>query len=267
MKSKFLLTAVAAAAGMVLNTRADFFDNFDGYANQAAFNAVWTANVGGTILGLESTTNFSAPNAIQQTTTALAQVNHLMTPIQGKVMDFSFKFFDNGGSRDFAQVYSRVGTAFTSGLNGALSLGTFNTTVGGRYAARFSAATPANGAVFGDGATIISTSDTTGWFALSITKTPGAWHTMEIVGGVDPSNSSRDIFKFYVDGVLGGSVANAPDFAFNFAVLGGNNSTTVSGAAYDDYSITTIPEPSSFALLTLSGLALTAGRLSRRGLV
>src|SRR5438309_6880461 len=143
MKSTTLLTLLSVTAGLSLSARADFFDNFDGYSTQAGFNAVWAADTGGTVLSLQSANSFSGPNAIQQSTTASARVNHLMSGIQGNVIDFSFEFYDSGGTRDFAQVFSRAGTAFTSGLNGALSFGTFNTTQSGKYAARYTSATPA----------------------------------------------------------------------------------------------------------------------------
>ena len=257
------LPITLAVAGLIFGARADFFDNFDSYANQAAFNAIWTANGGGSTLALESTNSFSAANAIAQSLTTAAQVNHLMAGIQGNVLDFSFRFYDAGGTRDFAQVYSRAGTVFTAGLNGALSFGSFNTTTSGKYAARFSAATPANGALFADGATIISATDTTGWFATSVSKSAG-WHLMEVVGSVDPNNSAKDKFSFYVDGVLGGSVANAPDVTFNFAVLGGNNSSTPFGALYDDYSVSTVPEPGTLALSLLGGFAFALRAITRR---
>ncbi len=261
MKIKALVI-ILAASGLTLGARADFFDNFDNYANQAAFNSIWAADTGGTVLSLQSTTSFSAPNAIAQSTTVAARVNHLFAGVQGNVLDFSFQFYDSGGSRDFAQLYSRSGTTWTSGLNGALSFGSFNTTQSGKYAARFTSATPANGAIFGDGATIISSSDTTGWFATSITRANG-WHLMEVIGSVDPNNASKDKLMFYVDGVLGGSIANAPDYAFNFAVLGGANSTAVPGSAYDNFSVSTIPEPAALAFSILGGLALAIRRVRR----
>lgn len=272
MNSKTLLAITATVAVTTLTVRADFFDNFDSYANQAAFNAAWAVDngVAGT-LALKSDLSFSAPNAISQSTTAATRLwRSLGSTIQGDLLDFSYEFYYTGnGTRDFAQVYSRAGTAWTSGLNGALSLGTFNTTAAGKYAARFTQATPANGAIFGDGATIISTSDTTGWFALSITKTAG-WHFMEVKGAVDTGHAGKAIYDFYVDGVLGGSVANAPDSAFGFGVLGGANSSGTGGAVdvarYDDFSVSTlpVPEPSTIALSVLGGFALVASRIARR---
>lgn len=270
MKNKTFLAITATAAVMALTARADFFDNFDSYANQAAFNSVWAVDTGvaGT-LALRTDISYSAPNAISQSTTAATRLwTSLGSSIQGSLLDFSYEFYYTGnGTRDFAQVYSRAGTAWTSGLNGALSFGTFNTTTAGRYSARFTSATPANGAIFGDGATIISTSDTTGWFALAGTRTTG-WHLMEVRGAVDTAHTGRAIYSFYVDGVLGGSVANAPDSAFGFGVLGGANSTgtgtAVDVARYDNFSVSAIPEPSTIALSLLGGFGLAAGVISRR---
>lgn len=256
---KFNSLFMLAAAGLTLSAPADVFEPFD-YANQAAFNAVWSADTG-TGLTLQSGTAF-AGNAILQSTTAASRVNRLMPGVQGNVLDFSFQFFDAGGSRDFAQLYSRSGTTWGSSLNGALSFGTFNTTPGSKYSARFTAATPANGGVFGDGATIISASDTTGWFSTSVTRANG-WHLLEVIGSSDPNNAGKDKLSFYVDGVLGGSIANAPDQAFNFAVLGGANSTTVLGAAYDNFSVITVPEPGALAFSVLGGLAFAFRRISR----
>jgi hypothetical protein len=254
-------------ASVAVSARADFFDNFDSYANQAAMNAVWTVDLG-TALTLSTANSVSAPNSVSQSTTVASRIYHYLgSSIQGDQLDFSFDFYYTGtGTRDFAQVYSRAGSTWAAGLNGALSFGTYNTTAAGKFSARFSSATPANGAIFGDGATIISTSDTTGWFALSVSKTVG-WHDMEVIGALDPNHTGKAIYKFYVDGVLGGSIANAPDSLFNFGVIGGGVSSGTGSAAnvafYDNYSVGIIPEPSSLALLILGGLAM-AGRFHRK---
>ena len=272
MNNKTFLAITATVAAMTLTARADFFDNFDSYTSQANFNATWAVDTGTAgILSWESTTSFSAPDAISQSTTVATRLwTSLGSTVQGNVLDFSYEFYATANStRDFAQVYSRAGTAWTSGLNGTIRMGTYNTTAAGRFAACFSQATPANGAIYGDGATIISTSDTTGWFALAGTRTTG-WHKMEVVGATDPNHTGKDIYKFYVDGTLEGSIANAADDAFGFGVLGGAVSTgtgsAVNMAYYDDFSVATVvvPEPSSVALSLLGGFGLTAAAVSRR---
>jgi hypothetical protein len=271
MSTRILLSAFGIGAALTLSARADFFDNFDSYANQSAFNASWTVDTGAAgILALEGTNAFSSPNAIMQSTTVATRLYHAMPNIAGDQLDFSFQFeIGSASTRDFAQVYSRAGSAWTSGLNGALSFGTFNTTAAGKFAARFTQATPANGAIFGDGATIISSTDTTGWFALSISRTTNVWHLMEVKGSLDPNHSGKAMYSFYVDGVLGGSIANAPDSIFNFGVLGGANSTGSGTPAilsyYDDFNVSTVPEPATlgFALVGALGFALSRFRPRR----
>ncbi len=106
MKTKTLLAITTIGTLLTFSARADFFDNFDSYANQAAFNSVWTAQSGGTVLSLETATVSSAPNAISQSTTVAAQVTHLMNAAPLTGLDWTFNYYLSGNStRDFAQLY------------------------------------------------------------------------------------------------------------------------------------------------------------------
>jgi hypothetical protein len=272
MKSRMLLASVAISAALILNARADLVDNFDSYASQAALLAAWnaTAPTGtGLQLSQSTPTPVSSPNDVEVTTTAsyrLVRAFGAGNAIAAPSIHWSFNFYDGGGSRDFASLYAYTG-AWGAGLQTALQFGVYNTGVGNKYMARYSSIT---GAVYSDGATA-TTADggTGGWFSLTsaASRGTGAWHSMVVWGSVDPGDSTKLKLSFYVDGVLGGSVANingagpAP-YLFTYATLGGAVSTTAAGSAFDNFSA--IPEPSSLTLGLLGGLALALRTVARR---
>ena len=266
MKIKIILATIAIGAVLTFTARADMFDNFDSYANQAALLAAWNGTAPtGTGLQLSQSTPdpVSAPNDVEVTTTASYRlVRNIGTPIAANLLDWKFDLYDGGGSRDFANLYAYTG-AWGAGLQTAMGFGVYNTGVGNKYMGRYSAIT---GAVYGDGA-VATAGDggTGGWFSLtSAANRSTAWHAMEVKGMVDPNDASKLKLEFYVDGILGGSIWNVNPYNLTFATIGGAVSTTGAGSAYDNYSVAIIPEPSSVALCLLGGFGLAAGVISRR---
>ena len=265
MKNKTLSTFAAIGAALTLTAQADLFDNFDSYADQTALLAAWNATAAtgtGLQLSQSTPTPVSSPNDVEVTTTASYRiVRSLGTPAPSTQLDWSFSFYDNNGSRDFAQLYGYSG-GWGVGLQTVLAIGVYNTGTAGKYMGRYSAI---SGAVYGDGA--VSDGGTGGSFSLtSAGNRSVAWHTMEVLGMKDPNDSNKLRLEFYIDSVLGGSIGNINPYNLTYGAIGGAVSTTVAGSAYDDFSVTIVPvpEPSSIALGLVGGLAFLAMRLRRR---
>ena len=264
MKTKSLFVGVAISALLIQNAKADFYDNFDSYADSTAFGAAWTDTVG-TGLELNTAEFVSGPNSVKNPGTTAQQSRIAMPNKSATDISFSFSFYDysTANARDYGMVYSRAGGgAWTDGLNNLLAIGKFNTIAGTRYYGRVSTAT---GGIYGDGA---STPAST-WFQLGIGVSgypvPSVgWHTAEITGTPDPINSGKVIYKFYIDGILGGSVANLNSVDYNWVVLGSGLSTAPSGIAFDDVTVSSVPEPSAFAFTAVALGALVAIRRFRK---
>ncbi len=257
MNARTFLTTLAVGCSLAVTARADFFDNFDSYADQAAFATAWTINSG--TLSLQTTTAHSAPNAVGWVSSAAARAYRAVggAGVAASAIDWSFWYYDNGATRDFNCIYGYTG-AWGSTLNTVLALGDYNS-VSGKYEGRYSAIT---GAQYADGAA--SDGGTGGWFSLNASRANG-WHFMEVIGSADPVNSGKAKLQFYIDNSLVGSVANLADYNLTYACIGGAVSVGTTGGATDDYSVMTIvPEPSSIALALVGGLALAWGGIFRR---
>jgi len=264
MNIKTLLSGVGISAFLITTAQADLFDNFDSYASEAAFDAAWIPTAG-TGLDLNTSEFLSGPNSAKNPGTTPQQARAAMSSKAGTDLNFSFSFYDYnaGNARDFGAVYSRGGGgAWTDSLNNILAIGKYNTIAGTRYYGRVSTAT---GGIYGDGAgTPAST-----WFQLGIgvsgypTPTVG-WHTASITGTPDPVNSGKVIYSFFIDGLLGGSVANLNSVGYNWVVLGSNLSTAPSGIAFENVSVTSVPEPGMLGFAALGMGALVLVRKFRR---
>jgi hypothetical protein len=258
MNQRLLFSGVVLTTLAFDSAKADLFDNFDGYADKAAFDAAWTVSVG---TGLTLTNQFlSSPNAVVNPGTLAQQSRHAMAPISSSILDFSFSFYDfqTGNSRDYGMVYSRAGGgAWTDSLNNLLGIGKNNNITTSSYYGRVSTAT---GAVYGDGAASVTAT----WFALTgAANRSVGWHTARITGADDPNNAGKVIYYFYIDDVLGGSVGNLSGFDYNWTVLGSGLSTAPIGIAFDDLAVTTVPEPSTVSLVMLGMGALLLVRKFR----
>jgi hypothetical protein len=254
------IVVLSATLALTATAAADFSDNFDSYADNTAFAAAWTINAGPGLV-LNTAEYVSAPNSVVNPSTNAASSRMQIADISASLLDYSFQFYDYSGqanSRDYGMLYSRAGAGgWGDGLNNLLAIGKNNNIVTTKYYGRVSTSATA---IYGDGAsTPVST-----WFALggAADRSIG-WHTAEITGAPDPNNAGMVIYKFYVDGVLGGSVANVADFNYNWVVLG-SGLTTATPIAFDDVNVMTIPEPSTLVLGLLGMLGLVFARLTLR---
>jgi hypothetical protein len=223
-----------------------FYDNFDGYPDDASLTAVWT-RVSGT-----SSSIFLAPSpsdASDQTVTQTSAAGRLRLVIPGgivptatePVINFSFDLYDTTGGTNSGRVYGEIrNSASASGL---LAAGLYNVaTIGifdqSRYQAR--------------------TIDGGGWIQLAALRTVG-WHNFrfEIIG---------NRASLYVDNLLEPNFTNvaAGSATYDWVHIG-SGLTGLTSAFFDNLNvaITPIPEPEAYAML-LAGFGLLGFAARRR---
>lgn len=247
---KLLLLSAALVLGTGLVATADMSDNFDSYADKAAFDAVWTPTSGGGMLLItdQPVPPVSPPNMIYQTTAAL-QSRRAVAPVAAGDLYFKFDFYDERGTgslaRTYGMAYGRGGAgAWTDGLTQIIAVGKYNGIATTKYSARVA---------FGS----------SNWFNLDLgpDRTVG-WHTAEVFGNLDTAT-----YDFYIDGIFSGSAPMGNQgVVFNWAVMG-SGLTSTHGMYFDNVflgekPVEPIPEPMSMAL---AGLGLAAvGAIRRR---
>lgn len=233
MRQFLVILVVALLAAGSANA---FFDDFESYADQAAFNAAWG---GSSPMTLVTDKSYSGSQSIYQGTVAQQSYKYV-APIPTSQLYFSCWFYDPAGTtslaRTYAMVYSRAGTDWTGSLNQILAIGKYNTIQTTKYNGRVA---------FGPDA---------GWFVLSDGPDRSVgWHFAEIVGKPDGT------VDFKIDGIVG-ATKNVAEVGFNWAVIGSGLSST-HGMWYDDVRL--VPEPGSLLALGAGVIGL-AGYIRRR---
>ena len=250
----FALAALAIAS--ISSGRVDaaliVSDNFDGYANQAAFDAVWAPiTAGGT---LTSALSVSAPNSIGYATTA--QRNGRTTaetgnPSATNIIRYSFDFYDSNAAVAPYRQYSNLQDGAANAAGMLISMGLNNNLTsaadgGNYYMAR----------ILGiDGGT-----GSGAYFKLNNAGSPlrsTGWHNLR----VDISNV---VFNFYVDGVLAQTIPNSVTLRSYETLRLGSGLSSVNTANFDNMLVETfaVPEPATLALagMGLIGLCSVARR-------
>jgi hypothetical protein len=284
--SKTLSLAVAAAsvlwtvqshAAVIIN------DNFDSYADQAAFQAAWPAAGTTTTTSLQSAQLSTAQSAspsqsvfVPVSTTAAATATEyrnrrsftdiaaLTTSTQ---LVWSFDFYDSNAAAAPQRNYSNLQDTTAPGLtNQLISLGLNNTqssiqSGGNYYMARIlgytvAAADPDGGAaesVTGAGI-YFKLND----FAVGLRST--GWHNLKTI--ITSDDGVATDYAFYVDGVLAEKVSNVGGAGTlrqydNIAIGSGLTNGGVN-AYFDNQFLeaSAIPEPASLGLIGLAGLFL-----------
>lgn len=257
---KKLLYAAVVALPLVSSAQVLVDENFDGYADQAAFQAAWPP-IGATASGtLSSLLSASAPNSINYATTAQRNERSFTesgTVTANTIIRFSFDFYDSNGAAQPYRQYANLQDGASPGSSAQLiSLGLNNNQTssangGNFYMARILGYTPTDtGGASGS------------YFKLNenplLLRTTG-WHNLAV-------EISATDFRFFVDGSLARTVANSYTLRSYDVVRLGSGLTAGAEANFDNVRIEVlqVPEPGILSMVALASFALVAARRQRR---
>lgn len=237
------ILVIAGCLAFASASQAAFLDNFDSYADQAAFNASWT---GTSQMTLTSDRFVSSPNSIYQGTAAQQSYKNIAADsVALRDMDFSFDFYDETGTgslaRTYGMVYSR-GTnptdPWTATLNQIVAVGKYNGIATTKYSARIA---------FGS----------LNWFNLDDGPDRSVgWHTARVKG----DGAVAPTLTFSIDGITGKTVALTQaqgDALINYVVMG-SGLTSTHGMNYDNVGV--VPDPATLLFLGLGSLLFARRR-------
>ncbi len=259
MKTTFVLVGVLGLAFGV-NAQTVFYDNFDSYADQAAFNAVWNVGIAGGGVILSSDQAYSGSQSAHQDLTGKASGIDI-TPVSGSdaaPIEWSFRFYDStqeANLRQFATIRDN-----SPALAQLVAIGAYNDTTLTKNLFTGESVTAADLNTYY--ACRVAFAPGPNWFILNTegagTRSTG-WHEIKAVF----SDTTVDI---YVDGALGMAdvqyAAAAGAITFDRLTVGSGLSSANGVAFYDDVKVTVIPEPTTLALLGLGALVFL-GRARR----
>ncbi len=276
-----LTLAAAASATVVLS------DNFDGYADQAAFQVAWPAigTVAPTSAVLSTAQSVSPTQSIQVPGTATSSQSRNRrtftdTPLLtvGDQLVWSFDFYDSAPTASPARNYSNLqDTTGPTATNQLIAMGFNNNQTGANSGGQFymarilgytvpTTADPDGGAtesVGGAGAFFKLNDFSTGARSLG-------WHNLKVVLTTDDALSTD--YLFYVDNVLAEKVSNIGTAAslrqYDNIAIGSGLSNASTEAFFDNMYLefipAAVPEASSFLAVALVGLVAGGANWYRR---
>jgi hypothetical protein len=236
-----LLSLAAGAYGAIV-----LQDNFDGYADQAAFEAAWPAVTAGSPAVLSTTQAHSGTqSAYIQTGTTRNAVRMFAETVASDAnpLEVSYWMYDPMGLAAAGRSYIQLKDYSPTSGTQLLAMGSYNSG-GSYYYARVAFMPGGTGAA--------------NWFMLNAAGAPQrsvGWHEMKMV-------IKGTTIDFLVDGILSGSkpyCATAGLVSFEEMRLGSGISSTIDYYC-DDVKIEVTPEPASLVLVALGGLALLRRR-------
>jgi len=226
----------AASAGPI------WFDNFDGYADQAAFDAVYTQIYPDIPLLLDQQMGYSDLQSANPLGPNNNYERRAYRDLGGEyggtdenplVFEFMYHMNDDTDwwTREYIEIRGYTGAGYADGdLEELIALGCTSA---------------------GVDTTVYNARVLTGlnWFD---TTTPKVADWVKLTAEI-----KTDTVDIYVDDVLNVSSPRAPDITFDCVVLGSGLSSRVD-VHFDDLNI--VPEPAALSLLALGGLALVRRR-------
>ena len=223
-------------------------EHFDGYADQAAFQAAWAPNTTTAIL-----VNTQSVSASQSVVAGLTATRNMLTVGEIGLMNassdtivFKFNFYDSDSAAAAYREYAELDDSTAPSGSGQLfAMGLNNNIASTYYMARI---------LGGDGGT-----GSGAFFKLdgagAPTRTTG-WHALE-------ARITDTSVSYYVDTILSKTVdiTAVTDRSLDTVKLG-SNLTSTKLAYFDDIYVERIvvPEPATFALAGLAGAALLLRR-------
>lgn len=260
-----------AGAGVILS------DNFDNYANQAAFEAAWPAigTVAPTSAELSNAQSVSASNSIHTPGTATTGQNRNRRTFTesgtlgiGDQLIFSFDFYDSAPAgapqRNFANLQD---TTAPGSANQLVSMGLNNNQTGANSGGQFYMARIL-------GYTVPTTADPDGGpaesvggagayfklndFGVGARGTTAGWHNLKAILSTDDGVATD--YAFYVDNVLAEKVSDVGGAgtlrSYDNVTLGSGVSNGSTEAFFDNARVEFVPapEPASFALLGIAAV-------------
>jgi hypothetical protein len=248
------------------------FDNFDTYANQAAFEAAWPpiGTVAPISADLSTAQANSPPNSIEVDGTATnSQQRNQRTftetglPNNINKVVWSFDFYDtNSAGAPFRQHSNLQDTTAPSGTNQLVAMGLNNNQTvansgGNFYMARILGYNP-TAVADPDGGPVESVGGSGAFFKLNdfgVGLRSNGWHRLKVAMSSNDGLSTD--YDFYVDGVLAERVHNVGTAAsirsYDNIRIGSGLSNGNNAAYYDRMwvRVVPIPEPTTFALVAL----------------
>jgi hypothetical protein len=274
MKRVSLLLGLVALLACASGASAALVDNFDSYADQAAFQAAWPSwATNGTSMNLIQGFGQSDSQCVAGVASANNQVWNVRNldsftaykPDTNTVV-FELSLYDTdttlpaspnpgrnfihmrayGDANGQGMPVAYNDPAPSKGLQGLVAMGLYE-----------SASAQVDGGAGGRGyyAFRLYYGGLNSWWATEAQRSVG-WHTMKMV--MDATSA-----KVYVDGVLDSTVAwtdTAKLYAFDGVVIGSGLTSAGYDVAFDDVSVT--PEPATMLLLAAGGLFLRRRRMA-----